>query len=356
MNITSGIIPKAQKIVLYGPEGIGKSTLAARFPEPLFIDTEGSTARLDVRRMDRPESFAMLLEQAKYVADNPQVCRTLIIDTADWAERLCRDAVCARAKKGGIEDFGFGKGYVYLAEEFGKLLNLLTETSDKGIHVVLTAHAYMRKFELPEEAGRYDRWEMKLGKQTAPLVKEWADAVLLLNYKTLTVKTETGSVKAQGGSRVIYTSHHPCWDGKNRHGLPEELPLADWQALLTALLGNSPNEAPQITQPPVQPTPPLAPAEDFRVEAEKGQPAIEPVSAADEDDELHLDPRIPKALQSLMVAGHVTEEEIRWAVSQKGYFPEDMPVADYPPDFVEGVLIGAWNQVFDMIARENPII
>ena len=57
-----------------------------------------------------------------------------------------------------------------------------------------------------------------------------------------------------------------------------------------------------------------------------------------------------------MVAGHVTEEEIRWAVSQKGYFPEDMPVADYPPDFVEGVLIGAWDKVFDMIARENPII
>ena len=55
MNITSGIIPKAQKIVLYGPEGIGKSTLASRFPNPLFIDTEGSTARLDVRRMDRPE-------------------------------------------------------------------------------------------------------------------------------------------------------------------------------------------------------------------------------------------------------------------------------------------------------------
>ena len=355
MNITSGIIPKAQKIVLYGPEGIGKSTLASRFPNPLFIDTEGSTARLDVRRMDRPESFAMLTAQAKYVADNPQVCRTLIIDTADWAERLCRDAVCARAKKGGIEDFGFGKGYVYLAEEFGKLLNLLTETSDKGIHVVLTAHAYMRKFELPEEAGQYDRWEMKLGKKTAPLVKEWADAVLFLNYKTLTVRTDSGAVKAQGGSRVIYTSHHPCWDGKNRHNLPEEMPLADWQALLTALLGNSPNEAPQIAQPPVQSMPSLTPAEDFRVDAEKAQPAIEPV-ATDDGDELHLDPRIPQRLQSLMVAGHVTEEEIRWAVSQKGYFPEDMPVADYPPDFVEGVLIGAWDKVFDMIAQENPII
>lgn len=356
MNITSGIIPKAQRIVLYGPEGIGKSTLASRFPNPLFIDTEGSTARLNVRRMDRPESFAMLMAQAKYVADNPQLCQTLIIDTADWAERLCSEAICAKAKKSGIEDFGYGKGYVYLAEEFGKLLDLLTEVSERNIHVVLTAHAYMRKFELPEEAGQYDRWEMKLSKKVAPLVKEWADAVLFLNYKTLTVQSDSGKVKAQGGSRVIYTSHHPCWDGKNRHGLPEELPLENWQALLTALLGNSPNEAPQIIQPPVQSMPSLTLAEDFRVDAEKAQPAIELVSAASNNDELHLDPRIPKRLQALMVAGHVTEEEIRWAVSQKGYFPEDMPVADYPPDFVEGVLIGAWNQVFDMIARENPII
>lgn len=60
MKITRGKRQEAQKIVLYGPEGIGKSTFAAQFPEPLFIDTEGSTANMDVMRFDLPTSFTML--------------------------------------------------------------------------------------------------------------------------------------------------------------------------------------------------------------------------------------------------------------------------------------------------------
>ena len=54
MEITRGKIQTAQKIVLYGPEGIGKTTFASRFPEPLFIDTEGSTRQLDVARLPKP--------------------------------------------------------------------------------------------------------------------------------------------------------------------------------------------------------------------------------------------------------------------------------------------------------------
>ena len=100
-----------------------------------------------------------------------------------------------------------------------------------GVHVVLTAHAQMRKFEQPDEMGAYDRYEMKLGKKTgsqiSPLVKEWADMVLFANYKTLTVQTDDKGqkFKAQGGKRVMYTSHHPCWDAKNRFGLADELPF-----------------------------------------------------------------------------------------------------------------------------------
>ena len=100
----------------------------------------------------------MLIEQVKYVKNNPNICKTLVIDTADWAELLCIDDICARFKKGGIEEFGYGKGYVYLAEEFGRLLNLLEDLIETGINVVLTAHAQMRKFEQPDEMGAYDRW------------------------------------------------------------------------------------------------------------------------------------------------------------------------------------------------------
>ena len=63
MKITRGIIASAQKVVIYGPEGIGKSTFAAQFPDPLFIDTEGSTKNMDIARMDKPTSWTMLKNQ-----------------------------------------------------------------------------------------------------------------------------------------------------------------------------------------------------------------------------------------------------------------------------------------------------
>ncbi len=96
--------------------------------------------------------------------------------------------------------------------------------------MVLTAHAKMRKFEQPDEMGAYDRWEMKLSKGVAPMVKEWADMVLFCNYKTMVVNVDgqgaqKGKNKAQGGRRVMHTTHHSCWDAKNRYGLPDEVPF-----------------------------------------------------------------------------------------------------------------------------------
>lgn len=220
MEIIRGKIPGAKKVVVYGPEGIGKSTFASRFPEPLFIDTEGSTKELDVARTPAPSSWTMLKEQVRYVIGHPEICRTLVIDTIDWAEQLCVEDICTSHQKKGIEDFGYGNGYVYVREEFGRFLNLLNDVVEKGIHVVLTAHAQMRKFEQPDELGAYDRWEMKLGKktssQTTPLVKEWADMLLFANYKTYSVAVDDKGKKhkAQGGKRVMYTQHHPCWDAK----------------------------------------------------------------------------------------------------------------------------------------------
>ena len=132
MKVIRGKLSGAKKVCVYGPEGIGKSTFASHFPDPIFIDTEGSTKDMDVARLEAPSSWQMLTEQVKYVKAHPEICRTLVIDTADWAEMLCTEAVCARSQKSGIEDFGYGKGYVYLAEEFGRLLNLLQEVVDAG--------------------------------------------------------------------------------------------------------------------------------------------------------------------------------------------------------------------------------
>lgn len=191
MEITRGKIQKAKKVVIYGPEGIGKSTFAAKFPGAVFVDTEGSTNDMDVARLPRPTSWNMLFDEIEYIKTHTDECRTLVIDTVDWAELLCVEHICAVHNKKGIEDFGYGNGYVYTKEEFGRFLNKLSDLIEVGINVVLIAHAQLRKFEQPDELGAYDRWELKLGKktqsQTSPLVKEWADMLLFANYKTFSV-------------------------------------------------------------------------------------------------------------------------------------------------------------------------
>jgi hypothetical protein len=362
MQISRGKIIGPQKVVIYGPEGIGKSTFAAQFPNPVFIDTEGSTKKLDVARTPKPSSWTMLLEQVKYFKANPHLLGTLVIDTADWGEQLCSSDICAKAQKSGIEDFGYGKGYVYLTEEFGRLLNLLEELTELGINVVFTAHAQMRKFEQPDEMGAYDRWELKLQKKTGPMLKEWADMVLFANYKTYVVKTDDKKNKAQGGKRVMYTSHHPCWDAKNRDNLGEELPF-DFKAIQHcifvqngAIQSSKPivNEAPPATPPKVEP-PQSAPAkvEPPKVEPPKAEPPKVEVPSKSEPAQEDL-AGIPKPLLQLMMANQVAPWEIQKAVASRGYYPENTPIENYDSNFVSGVLVGAWQQVFQMIkdARE----
>lgn len=348
MNIISGKIQKPQKVVIYGPEGIGKSTFAAHFPRPLFIDTEGSTSHLDVDRLERPTSWQMLRQYIKDLKVDPMGYQTLVIDTADWAERLCEESICMANGKGGIEDFGYGKGYTYVKEEFGRLLNGLSDLIDVGVNVVLTAHSIIRKFELPEETGAYDRYELKLGNkagnQCAALVKEWADMVLFANYKEIVVISKEGKKKVSGGKRVMHTLHNPCWDAKNRHDLPEILPF-DYGGIAHCIPAMA---MPVQTAPIANTAIPESQISNLDPPSPEIPKPIEPEPCIDSPIDSTLE-GIPKALQDLMIANNVTAQDIQEAVAYKKYFPVDMPVQDYPEDFVMGCLVSAFPQMLDVI-------
>lgn len=331
---------------------------------------------MDVARLPRPTSWNMLLEEVDYIKGHPDVCRTLVIDTIDWAEQLCVDHICSIHNKKGIEDFGYGNGYVYTKEEFGRFLNRLSDVIEAGVNVVLTAHAQLRKFEQPDELGAYDRWELKLGKktqsQTSPLVKEWADMLLFCNYKTYSVATDKDGKKhkAQGGKRVMYTSHHPCWDAKNRYGLPEMCDF-DYQVIKGILEEGSQKEEKKAPAPKEQkqkaplkqPEKPMQKAEESFMnippEADEEVPFNQTEKEPPKEKKTEPDPaksetfrlpdHIPKKLQDLMYPNLASEEEVMEAVYQRGYFPRGTPFQNLPQDFVDGVLIGAWPQVMNVI-------
>lgn len=221
MQIQTGKKQAPVRAVIYGPEGIGKTTIASKFPNPLFIDVEKGTSRFDVARVE-PSNYL----EIKNFIQSVSGFDTIVFDTADWMEKLIIQYVLASVphEKGGfvtsIEGYNFGKGYVHLAEEWKRFLDLASST---GKNIVFLAHSQIKRVEPPHEAG-YDRFEMKLGSKSTPLLKEWADIVLFCNFETMVVEVN-GKPKAQGGRRTMYADHSPAWDAKNRFGLPAQMDM-----------------------------------------------------------------------------------------------------------------------------------
>ncbi len=308
LKISQGKIRRPLRLVVDGVEGVGKSTFAAQFPDPLFIDLENGTDSMDVKRTQKPESWEELLQIVREVAADPQVCRTLIVDTGDWAEALCVKYICRKYKTDGLESFGYGKGYVYLREEFENLLNELDKVIAAGVNVVVCAHAQIKKFELPDEAGSFDRYELKMSKNVSPLVREWCDIQLFANFKTYVVSTENKNRKGTGGTkRVMYASHTASWDAKNRHGLPDEMEL------------------------------------DFKHIAHLfGEAATE-----QKEDSSFI------RMKALMEKYQVTEAELQRVVADKDKYPVDTPVADYDNKFISGWIIKYWDQILPLITANR---
>ena len=261
--------------------------------------------------------------------------------------------MCSLHGKQGVEDFGYGNGYTYVREEFGRFLNRLQEIVDLGIHVVLTAHAQIRKFEQPDEMGAYDRYELKLGKktssQTAPLIKEWGDIVLFCNYKTIVMKNERKKNKAQGGQRVMYTTHTPAWDAKNRFGLPEELPM-EYQAIAHIFNKQNKQVAPQaqpVVQPVAEPTvTPVAPTNPV-VEEVPQDPFIELST-------LELPEILPQALRDLMRQDSVTTDELKMMAFRRGHFPLEMPIENFPAQYWD-VVVANWETSMQEINQHRTL-
>nr|DAJ32070.1 MAG TPA: AAA domain protein [Caudoviricetes sp.] len=372
-EINTGVVKTPLKVIIYGTEGVGKTTLASKFPKPLFIDAENGSGALNVARYPYPTSWQMLMSEVQEFLNNPQGYKTLVIDSIDWAEAKAIEMICAGMKVNGIEDIGWSKGYTYLNEEMGRLLNLLTEVINRGVNVVLIAHMVIRTITKPEETGSYDRYELKLKQakngNNCQLVKEWADLILFCNYREFLVADKTtGKKKATGGKeRIMYTEHAATWDAKNRFGLPEVLPL-DFEPIAHLFSDNYEVKATeQIKEQPavntITKTQQAEPAEQPNPEVNNWTTNTDTHLSIDSTwkptpytaEEEAIMAELPKALTDLMKSKQVHPSEIQRAVSIKGYFTKDTPIKNYDPEFIQGCLIGAWPAVMELIQTDRDL-
>jgi len=387
LNITKGRINLPDRTVLYGQEGVGKSMLAAEFPEPVFVDLEDGTENLDVARVDKPATWTALLQSIAWLTANPGTFKTTVIDTADWAQHLCDDHVRTKYPIDGVipdslAQYGWNNGWKYMVDEWQHLLEALNDLRKKtGMQIVLVCHASIRKFEPPEHvaSGPYDRWELKLARRPASehnvhsVTMEWADNILFCAFSSTVAQTER-SKKAVvvDEKRVLRTRHCPQWDAKNRHGMAAEVPLhiksldpifREYSSGQHGAASSGPRDLQAEAKAQSEP---LVLAGE---QAPAGPSTPQPVQAPSQP-QAQLEPQAPpppaigpfEKLGQLMENSGISQDDLMLAIlpheklERPGYFPAGTQFSNLPEDFVLKITADSmWDNVVTAVnyIKEN---
>ena len=345
MEIVTGKKSQAVKGIIYGVEGIGKTTMAARWPKPLFLDVENGSWQLDVARVV-PGTYAEFKDCIRQIAEDPQGFQTLVIDSADWLETMMIKHICMEAGINSIEKYekGYGKGWTKLAEDWATLLDHLDRIRlKKRLNILFISHARIKRYEPADDSG-HDRYTLTMAEKSADVLKKWSDLTLFVKYDTFTVE-EDGKVKVKGGDkRVMYSKFHPCWDAKNRYGLPDKMPFEFEQIAGIFQRNPEPEEADQHgpAQPPAgtgQTVKPEAPAQAPKAETPDPKPET-------------ADPKILNPEQDALLAkidGLIRQSGIGYGdlageLERKGIVPAGTPIRNYNLPTLNRIIAG-WSAI-----------
>jgi len=237
------------RILLHADHGVGKSSLGAAAPKPLFIQTEDGLDNIDTEALPMVEDYNMLLSQLKEVYEEEHDYQTLVIDSLDWAEKLINKHVCDIGGKTSIAEFGYGEGFQKTNDCFGTIIDCLNLIRQKrNMIIVLIAHSQVKTYQNPLGAD-YDRHQIKLRDKNAEMFLEWVDLAGFMHFQTYTKTEEKGgfqkdTTKAMGGTdRILSCSPSAAYVAKNRYDIKTDIALPTsgegWNNLVTSIKGNN---------------------------------------------------------------------------------------------------------------------
>lgn len=255
-QVKRGKLTLPPRVLIYGPEGVGKTSIAAD-ANALFGDVEGGSGELDVARYPfnpgepdefKPRSYEQLCDMADDLIANPaHGFSSIALDTADALEALIHQYLCRKHKVDSIEKVGggFAKGYRASVEELRRFLSKLDLIRAQGVAIILIAHSVTSTFKNPEGPD-YDRFQLKVydGKQAsfAGQLKEWCEIVAFVRFEG-GAKKEEDEKRARGWTtnrRIVQLAREAAWDAKWRLTVPMEMefeldPIHPWAPFADAI-------------------------------------------------------------------------------------------------------------------------